>query len=166
MRRMHDAGRKMIFSRTSQYAIQALVFLATHEDDNPVLVKEIARKLNIPAAYLSKILGGMRRAELLYSARGCKGGFVLDKRARETSLFEVLTLCEGEHPVMDCLLGFKACSDQHACPLHSEWKPVKDKVIAFLQEQTLVALADDVRSGKYSLADLPHMVSRELRLMS
>jgi len=73
----------------------------------------------------------------------------------KTDLMHILTLTEGVGFTQDCVLGLKVCSDATACPMHNKWKPIKEKVVAMLQEQTLEKLAKAVQSGKYRLSDLP-----------
>lgn len=67
----------MILSRTSQYAVQALIYMATQPDATPVLNKDIAAKLGVPAPYLAKILQSLAKGNLLFSFRGRLGGFCL-----------------------------------------------------------------------------------------
>ena len=68
----------------------------------------------------------------------------------------VLVLTEGQGFTDDCVLGLKVCSDETACPMHSRWKPIKEKVVLMLHEQTLEKLALAVQTGKYRITDLPH----------
>ena len=67
----------MILSRTSQYALQALIFIATRPPGEPVLNREIASYLDVPPAYLAKIMQSLCKGGLLYSFRGRLGGFCL-----------------------------------------------------------------------------------------
>lgn len=145
----------MILSRTSQYAIQALIFVATQPKGQPVLNREIASHLNVPPAYLAKIMQGLCKGNLLYSFRGRLGGFCLREGAEKTDLMQILTLTEGPGFAQDCVLGLKVCSDATACPMHAKWQPIKKKLVALLREQTLEKLARAVQTGKYRLADLP-----------
>ncbi len=145
----------MLFSRTSQYAAQALIYLATQRSDRLVLTREIAANLYIPTDYLGKIMGTMSRAKLLRSVRGRHGGYALDKGAESVDMLQVLLLTEGSKYTQDCFLGFKTCSDDSACPLHCEWKPIKERIVALLREQTLGVLAAGVQRGEYRLTDLP-----------
>lgn len=145
----------MILSRTSQYAIQALIFIATRPPGEPVLNREIASHLNVPPAYLAKIMQSLCRGNLLYSFRGRLGGFCLREGAEKTDLMQVLLLTEGPSFAQECVLGLKVCSDATACPMHAKWQPIKKKVIGLLHEQTLEKLAKAVLTGKYRLADLP-----------
>jgi Rrf2 family protein len=148
----------MILSRTSQYAIQALIYIATQPRGEPVLNREIAAHLGVPSAYLAKIMQNLCKGNLLDSFRGRLGGFCLREGAEKTDLMHVLVLTEGTGFTDDCVLGLKVCSDETACPMHVRWKPIKEKVVHMLNEQTLEKLAVAVQSGKYRITDLPHSV--------
>jgi Rrf2 family protein len=145
----------MILSRTSQYAVQALIYMATQPADTPVLNKDIAVRLGVPAPYLTKILQSMVKGNLLVSFRGRLGGFQLREGGRDISLMQIVQLIEGATFADNCLLGLKKCSAETACPLHFRWVPVKEKIIKLLEETTLGKLADAVNTGKYRLADIP-----------
>ena len=145
----------MVLSRTSQYAIQALIYIATRAPGEPVLNRDIAERLNVPAAYLAKILQNLCKHGLLDSFRGRLGGFCLREGMQKSTLMQVLQLTEGPDFTKNCILGLKECSDETACPMHFKWKPVKNKIFSLLNEMTLDELAKAVLTGKYRLADLP-----------
>ena len=153
----------MILSRTSQYAIQSLIFIATQPRGEPVLNREIAKRLNVPSAYLAKIMQSLCKGNLLYSFRGRLGGFCLREGAEKTDLMQILILTEGAGFTQECVLGLKECSDETACPMHSRWMPIKRKVVALLHDQTLEKLAKAVQTGKYRLADVPNAVIGKAR---
>jgi Rrf2 family iron-sulfur cluster assembly transcriptional regulator len=150
----------MFFSRTSQYAIQALIYLAAQPVGRRVLKREIAQNLGVPSAYLAKILQDLSREKLLHSSRGRAGGFSLRPDAEKSSLLDIVLLTEGSRVDRQCLLGLKVCEDKTACPLHRQWKPVKKEIFASLGSVTLIQLARAVKSGQYRLADLPLALSR------
>lgn len=145
----------MILSRTSQYAIQALIFIATQPRGVPVLNRTIAEYLDVPPAYLAKIMQNLSRGALLHSFRGRQGGFCLREGCEKTDLMQILTLVEGPRLTEDCVMGLKVCSDQTACPMHAKWYPIKLKIVDLLHKQTLAKLAAAVRSGKYHLTEMP-----------
>ncbi len=153
----------MILSRTSQYAVQALIYMATQPSASPVLNKDIAAKLGVPAPYLAKILQGLAKGNLLFSFRGRLGGFCLREGGDKINLMQILLLTEGPVFTQSCLLGLKECSDETACPLHSRWVPVKKKIMYLLEDTTLDKLAKAVESGKYRLADIPGRLFEQLR---
>lgn len=149
----------MILSRTSQYAIQALIYLATQPLGKPVLSREVAEYLGVPTAYLAKIMQSLCKGNLLRSYRGRQGGFCLDEESGKVSLMRVVKLIEGDGFSDDCVLGLKVCSDETACPMHKQWKPIKARIVALLNEETLDRLAAAVRSGKYRIRDLPMVLA-------
>lgn len=148
----------MILSRTSQYAIQALIFVATQPRGVPVLIRTVAERLNVPPPYLAKIMQGLARGRLIRTFRGRQGGVCLREGGEDTDLMQILTLIEGPDLMENCVLGLKICGDETACPVHAQWKPIKTKIVALLTRQTLGKLAGAVQSGKYRLTDLPHAV--------
>lgn len=145
----------MILSRTSQYAIQALIYLATRPNGEMVLSRELAQHLNVPSAYLAKVMQSLSKGNLLYSFRGRSGGYCLREGGEKTDLMKILLLTEREKFTQDCVLGLKQCGDDTACPMHGKWKPIKQEMVYFLHQQTLKKLAKSLQNGKYRLADMP-----------
>lgn len=143
----------MIISRTSQYAIQALIYVATHAPGHLVLNREIAERLNVPAPYLAKIMQELCRGGLLDSTRGQSGGFRLRLEASQINIMQILCVTEGVDFTKGCVLGLKKCSDETACPMHAKWTPIKQGILDLLQEQTLEKLAHAVKVGKYRISD-------------
>lgn len=145
----------MILSRTSQYAIQALIFVATQPRGVPVLIRTVAKHLDVPPPYLAKIMQSLSRGKLINSFRGRQGGVCLHEGGEDIDLMRILTLIEGPGLTENCVLGLKICGDETACPMHTQWQPIKTKIVKLLTRQTLGKLAAAVRSGKYRLTELP-----------
>ncbi|MHB1619064.1 MAG: RrF2 family transcriptional regulator [Sulfuricella sp.] len=145
----------MILSRTSQYAIQAMIYIATQPRGEPILNRKAAEYLGVPTAYLAKIMQSLCKGNLLYSYRGRQGGFCLREGGEKTDLMQIVTLIEGTGFTENCVLGLKICSEETACPVHSKWKPIKEKIVVMMHEHTLERLAVAVQSGKYRIRDLP-----------
>ncbi len=145
----------MILSRTSQYAIQALIFIATQPPGVPVLIRNVAEHLGVPPPYLAKIMQALARGKLIDSFRGRQGGVCLREGGEKTDLMQILTLIEGPGLTENCVLGLKVCGDETACPVHNQWKPIKTRIVKMLHQQTLGKLAAAVRSGRYRLTELP-----------
>lgn len=145
----------MILSRTSQYAIQALIFIATQPRGTPVLIRTVAAHLGVPTPYLAKIMQSLSRGKLVDSFRGRQGGVCLREGGETVDLMQILTLIEGAGLTDNCVLGLKVCGDATACPVHTQWKPIKTRIVKLLTQQTLGKLAAAVRSGKYRLTELP-----------
>lgn len=145
----------MLISRTSQYAIQALICLGLREEGVMTNVRDFAQWLGVPAAYLSKILQILSQHGLLVSSRGRFGGFSLRVAAEKVNLLHVLAITERGRFSVECLLGLKICGDDTACPMHGRWKLIKANILDMLETQTLATLATAVGKGQYRLANLP-----------
>ena len=79
----------------SPYGLSALLELALAPDGKPIPAAEIARKRGIPAQFLEQICASLRRAGLLTSQRGVKGGFRLARPASEITALEVVEILDG-----------------------------------------------------------------------
>lgn len=144
----------MIFSRSSQYAIQALVLLAAEPAGSHVLCRTLAERLDLPLPYLSKLMQEFSRRGIVGSSRGRQGGYYMARSADKVSLMEVMTVIGGERATKECFLGFKECSDETACAMHCRWRPVKERLFKLLQEQSLGKLVEAVKQGRCQLGAL------------
>ncbi|MBD2446038.1 Rrf2 family transcriptional regulator [Nostoc sp. FACHB-152] len=80
-----------------EYALLALIELASHHEKKvPLTMSEITSKQPIPERYLEQILTNLRRAGVVQSQRGSKGGFVLVREPWQITVLEIVTLVEGE----------------------------------------------------------------------
>jgi Rrf2 family protein len=144
----------MIISKTSQYAIQTLIYLATQPSGTPVLNSTAAKHLGVPAPYLAKVMQDLSKGGVVNSYRGRTGGSCLRVAPEEISLMRILQITEGPEFTKDCVLGLKACSDETACPMHRRWVPIKTEIIEMLNTLTLDLLSQAVLSGKYRICDI------------
>jgi Rrf2 family protein len=84
-------------SAKAEYALLALLELAIHHNKKvPLTMNEITAKQPIPERYLEQILTHLKRAGLVQSQRGSKGGFVLAREPWQITILEIVTLVEGE----------------------------------------------------------------------
>jgi Rrf2 family transcriptional regulator, cysteine metabolism repressor len=79
----------------SPYAVDALVELHLHGDSGPVPVAELARRRQIPVQFLEQLFATLRRAGLLRSQRGVKGGYSFARPATDITVLEVVELLDG-----------------------------------------------------------------------
>ncbi|MDR2219455.1 MAG: Rrf2 family transcriptional regulator [Methylobacillus sp.] len=146
----------MMISKTSQYALQAMIYLATLEPEVKVTGNDIARKLGLPPSYLSSIMPQLTGQGLAKSTPGPGGGFSLGRPASDINLLHILSITENSIFTQECLLGFKVCDPTTKCPVHDHWHPIKTSLITFLEKQTLELLGGAVKSGKYQIHELPY----------
>jgi Rrf2 family protein len=79
----------------SPYAVRALVELHRHGDSAPVPIAELARRGEIPVQFLEQLFATLRRAGLLRSQRGVKGGYSFARPAEEIPVLEIVELLDG-----------------------------------------------------------------------
>jgi Rrf2 family protein len=79
----------------SPYALQALAELGRSSGDGPVPIGELARRRNIPVQFLEQLFATLRRAGVLRSQRGVKGGYTFARPPGEITVLEVVELLEG-----------------------------------------------------------------------
>jgi len=140
-----------MLSLTSEYALRAMIHMAQHFDEQPILGKRIAEGTGIPAKYLSKVLGDLVRVGVLKSSRGRGGGFRMSRAPREVHLCDVLAPFESSDP-RRCPFGQALCSDETACSAHDQWKKVLDAQERFLKEVSLYDVAYKKRRSARSAA--------------
>lgn len=148
-----------MFSTSCDYGLQAMLYLALHySDEENIGLNSIVEKLDIPKHYLSKILQVLVKHKLLVSMKGPKGGFRLNRPPSEISLIEIVEAIDGLDIFNECGIGFKKCDDKHPCPIHQEYKEIRNKIQTLFENKTLEELTKDVKSGE-SIVSLGHKVT-------
>ena len=79
----------------SPYALSALVELFRHGDRGPVPIAELARRREIPVQFLEQLFATLRRAGILRSHRGVKGGYTFARPGTEITVLEIVELLDG-----------------------------------------------------------------------
>ncbi len=131
----------MLFSKTTGYAIRALVYLCKNGTDHLCGLQEIAEKEQIPSAYLGKILGDLRKHQLLRSVKGIHGGYELAQPADSITLWDVYQILDPLPSYDQCVLGLNRCENQCPCALHEVWMPLKEDFINLLQNKTIAQIS-------------------------
>lgn len=138
-----------MFSTSCHYGLQAMIYIALHSSqEEHVDLKQIASEQDIPKHFLSKILQILVKHKILLSMKGPKGGFRLSRPADEITLIQIIEAIDGLDVFTQCGIGFKKCDDDHPCPIHHEFKPVRARVEKLFKEKTLQELTEDIENGE------------------
>ncbi|OFV95839.1 MAG: hypothetical protein A3F68_05010 [Acidobacteria bacterium RIFCSPLOWO2_12_FULL_54_10] len=143
----------MLFDRSSQVAVQALVFLAQQSPGKLSPTHEIALQAGVPGPYLAKIFQRLTNTGLVRTFRGSGKGVELGRPAESIRLSSVVSAVQGNLDSNKCVLGLSACSDENPCALHYEWLPLKTAITEMLEKTTLADLVRAVR--EHQTASLP-----------
>lgn len=136
-----------MFSNSSKYAIKAVLYLAVNSsEERKIMVKDIAEPINVPQAYIAKLLQELSRQNLISSTRGPKGGFYLSEDDKKQPLKSIVKAIDGEGRLTSCLLSLENCDEKKPCPLHHMAAPLRLQLLNVLESKTICDLARDVKS--------------------
>ena len=114
-------------SRKGEYAIRLILHLAA----NPAKVcttSEIAKAQDIPSAFLKKIIQDLRPSGFITSAKGQKGGILLNVPPETITVSDVIQAVEGPLFLNVCLVKKGACARDEVCPVHEMWRKCQEAV--------------------------------------
>jgi Rrf2 family protein len=138
----------MMFSTRAEYGVRVMVDLARRGGVDPVPLAEIAEVEGLPLAYLEHLVARLRRAGLIESRRGARGGYLLARTPAEITMAEVVEALEGSIAPIECISsgpdGTIRCSREsdpaHVCTTKLLWTRVRGAIVHTLQETTLAEL--------------------------
>ncbi len=135
-----------MLTKKSQYAFQALSYLANKSNDTPVLISEIAEKKKIPIKFLESILLQLKKSGILASKKGKGGGYFFKEEPGNVSLATIIRLLDGPIAMLPCVsLNFyetcENCNENH-CGLHDALIEVRDATLKVLEHKTIDDLKD------------------------
>ncbi|WP_309609491.1 Rrf2 family transcriptional regulator [Flavobacterium sp.] len=143
---------KDMFSKSCEYAIKAMIFVAQKsKDENRIGVKEIANGIDAPEHFIAKILQDLGKKKLINSVKGPNGGFYMDKTNLKSSISDIVKAIDGDGIYKDCVIGLKLCSEKNPCPVHFEYKEIKKNLIKMLEESTIADFNEKLDTGKFFL---------------
>lgn len=125
-----------------------MIFIAQKTNqDGRVGIKDIAKGINSPVHFIAKILQDLTRKGLLQSAKGPSGGFYLDKTSMKQSLADIVRAVDGDKIFYGCGLGLKQCSEAKPCPIHFEFKKVRQELFGMLQNTRIDAFTEALENN-------------------
>ena len=130
----------MIYSRSCEYALRALTFLAGLDEGQMSTVKQISDEEQLPKQFLAKLLQSLARAGIVASVKGPGGGFALARSPETITLHDVVNCIDGNVDFNRCAVGLVDCVDDAPCPLHDQWKVLRESIRMYLARNDLAEL--------------------------
>ena len=141
-----------IFSKTCEYALRAVLYIAKRSEQGYKSgIKEIAQEVNSPEPFLAKILQKLSREGLIQSAKGPNGGFYLEKEDFDRPLAEIVQAIEGKELFVGCAMGLSYCSETNPCPLHHDFKQIRDNLARVLYTTSIGQFNQGLIDGCFTL---------------
>jgi len=133
-----------VFSKSCEYGIRAMTFIAKKSQEGKrVSLKEISDEIDSPTAFTAKVLQLLVKHQLLESTKGPTGGFVLSTTdSKSITLAKIVYAIDGDQVYKGCGLGLKQCSEKQPCPVHDEFKKVRNELKKMLESTTIEYLAN------------------------
>jgi Rrf2 family protein len=140
-----------MLSNASKYAIRAVLYLAENSSEkNKFGAKHIAEELEIPLAFIAKLLQQLAKAGVITSTKGPRGGFFTSENDLQNNVCAVLNEIETDNVFEGCFLGLPTCGDENPCPVHHIVAPFKEALLAKFKDQTIKEFAIEVNeTGTY-----------------
>jgi Rrf2 family transcriptional regulator, cysteine metabolism repressor len=142
----------MHISTRGRYALRAMLDLALHADEGPVLRQDIAARQGISAQYIAQLFRRLAAAGLVKGVRGPGGGYVLGCDAETVRVGDVLRAVEGPIATVHCVLPDDPtpCRRLDVCVIRLLWVQLSESIAEFLDSVTLRDLRDWVSASGIS----------------
>lgn len=133
---------RLELTRRGDYAVRAMLALASRGTGHVTSAREIADQMAIPVAFLPRVMADMVAAGLVRSTTGRAGGYVLARPPEDIALLEVIEAVEGDSRRTTCVLRGGPCGKDGHCQVHDVFFAAQDALLGRLRGVTLAALAD------------------------
>ena len=154
----------MRLSTKSRYGVRALYDIAYHSQGLPTPIKEISRRQGVTPRYLEQIFQRLKKAGIVKSVRGPKGGYYLSRKAEEVVVSDIIrAMGESIEPIFCVrpLKGRKRCRRESRCAAQVVWSEAGRRLVEYLNS---VSLAGMCRMARELRVERP--VDNRLRVLS
>lgn len=144
----------MRLSTKSRYGVRAIFDIAYHSGGLPTQIKEISRRQGITPRYLEQIFQKLKRAGIVNSIRGPKGGYYLARKPKNIAVSDVIRAVEESMVPVFCARppkGRKKCPRESHCVARQIWQEAGWRIIEYFDSvsiEKMCNLARDLGIGK------------------
>ncbi|HLN75141.1 MAG: RrF2 family transcriptional regulator [Methylococcaceae bacterium] len=141
-----------MLSKAAEYAIRSMVYIwiKNLQGTRPGY-RTIATEIGSPEHFTAKVLQTMTRFNLIRAGKGRSGGFYFENLQKELPVMDIIKSVDGDGFFHSCAFGFDNCDCNNPCPMHEDFKLVRDGFSEMVMRLTVQSMAQKVLSGKASL---------------
>lgn len=132
----------MKLSTKGRYGTRALLELASHYGEGPILLKDVAQRQQISIRYLEHLITPLVAGGIVRSVRGSGGGVSLARPPEEIKLSEVVKRLEGSTAPVECVDNPEICNRSKFCVTRDIWSELKNVINGVLEATTLQNLVE------------------------
>lgn len=137
-----------MLSLTCKTAIKAVIYLAAKFDSGEKAgIKEIAEFIDASEHTVGKMLQSLVKEKVINSAKGPTGGFYITARQKTQPIVTIIEAIDGKDVFKQCGLGLSKCASTHPCPIHDEYKGVRNLFEKMCRNNTMSDLCEPVNNG-------------------
>jgi Rrf2 family protein len=117
-----------------------LIDIARHGNTRPVQIGEISKRQNISVKYLEQLIRPLKKAGIISSIRGAKGGHLLSQKPDQITLGEIVRIFEVQSDLVDCVSYPEKCSMSDDCQVRLVWQEATQDMYKKLDNTTIADL--------------------------
>ncbi len=137
-----------MMSLTCKTAIKAVIYLASKRDSGEKSsIKEIAAFIAASEHTVGKLLQTLVKKKLINSTKGPSGGFYISRAQYTKPIIRIVEAIDGKEIFKECGLGLKKCSSAFPCPIHDDFKEIRDRFELMCRKKTLDDLCGPMNIG-------------------
>jgi len=144
----------MRLTRAGEYAVRCTLFLSYHGLETVCSRRAIARVMDIPDQFLSKIAQHLARESIIEIVQGAKGGYRLLVPPDKLTMLEVVEAVIGEIFLNDCVIRPEQCERSSTCAAHKVWEKARDQLRETLRQTSFSQLLKDDSCTAEQLKDM------------
>jgi len=132
----------MKLSTKSRYALEGMLYLAVFGSEKLLSIKELSAGINVSAAYMEQIFFSLKKAGLVSTVRGAKGGFILNLDEQEITVGKIIRAIEGNLVPVECVASLSACKSKvrSSCVSRNVWVRISSAISDTADKLTLQEL--------------------------
>lgn len=137
-----------MLSLTCKTAIKAVIYLASKfETGEKAGIKEIAEFIDASEHTVGKMLQTLVKENVINSSKGPTGGFYINTKQKLQPVIKIVLAIDSKEVFNQCGLGLSKCSSTHPCPIHDDYKAVRDLFEKMCLDKRISDLCDPVNNG-------------------
>lgn len=142
-----------MISKKTKYGLKALIYLARHYQEGPILIADLAREERIPKKFLEAILLSLKNSGILQSRKGKGGGYHLGRPPAKIMLGQAIRVMDGPLAPVPCVseTAYAACSEcesEETCGIRLVMKDVRDAIAGILDGTSLADVLDKIDNAQ------------------
>jgi len=132
----------MIINTKVRYAVRAMIEIASHDNNEGVFQKDIAKNQNLSEKYLDPIILSLKVVGLIKNVGGKKSGYTLTKSQSDITVLDIYKAFEPAAIVMNCIKLPYICDRSAKCSSKEFWSELNDAISVLMQNKTLESLVN------------------------